>query len=84
MAQVLEEKVHEDAGNIEAIPSSDDEVSIKSPEEKALVRKIDMYLMPSIWFLYLLAVSRSKSFNCEKGLTWIDSTWTAQTLAMRR
>jgi hypothetical protein len=28
----------------------------KSPEEKELVRKIDLYLMPSIWILYLLAV----------------------------
>lgn len=29
-----------------------------TPAEKALVRKIDLYLMPSIWFLYLLAVSK--------------------------
>lgn len=31
----------------------------KSAEEKRLVRKIDLYLMPSIWFLYLLAVRAS-------------------------
>jgi hypothetical protein len=35
-----------------------DETAVKSAEEKALVRKIDLYLMPSIWPLYLLAVSR--------------------------
>lgn len=38
--------------------SGGDETTVKSPEEKALVRKIDLYLMPSIWLLYLLAVSR--------------------------
>jgi hypothetical protein len=35
-----------------------DETPVKSAEEKALVRKIDLYLMPSIWLLFLLAVSR--------------------------
>jgi hypothetical protein len=34
-----------------------DEIPVKSAEEKALVRKIDLYLMP-MWLLYLLAVSR--------------------------
>ena len=38
-----------------------DEVGSKSPEEKALVRKIDLYLMPTIWILYLLAVRHSFS-----------------------
>ena len=32
------------------------EVAPKSAAEKALVRKIDLYLMPTIWILYLLAV----------------------------
>jgi hypothetical protein len=41
--------------------SGGDETPTKSAEEKALVRKIDLYLMPSIWFLYLLAVSRLHS-----------------------
>ena len=40
-----------------------DEVGSKSPEEKALVRKIDLYLMPTIWILYLLAVRHSFSLT---------------------
>lgn len=27
-------------------------------EEKALVRKIDLFLLPTIWLMYLLSVSR--------------------------
>jgi hypothetical protein len=38
--------------------NGEDETITKSPEEKALVRKIDLYLMPTIWILYLLAVSQ--------------------------
>ncbi len=30
----------------------------RAAEEKALVRKIDMYLLPTIWLMYLLSVSR--------------------------
>lgn len=60
MAQSLQEKGIDYTGKVETTTSSDEEVSVKSAEEKALVRKIDMYLMPSIWFLYLLAVSAFK------------------------
>jgi hypothetical protein len=60
MAQSLQEKGVDYAGQVETATSSDEDISVKSAEEKALVRKIDMYLMPSIWFLYLLAVSASR------------------------
>jgi hypothetical protein len=40
------------------VSNGGDETIKKSPEEKALVRKIDLYLMPTIWVLYLLAVSQ--------------------------
>jgi hypothetical protein len=40
------------------VSNGGDETITKSPEEKALVRKIDLYLMPTIWLLYLLAVSQ--------------------------
>jgi hypothetical protein len=62
MTPPYHEKQHDDAEKQKTM--SNDEGSrgveniIKSPEEKALVWKIDLYLMPSIWFLYLLAVSR--------------------------
>jgi hypothetical protein len=60
MAQSIQEKGVDYTGKVETATSSDEAISAKSAEEKALVRKIDMYLMPSIWFLYLLAVSTSK------------------------
>jgi hypothetical protein len=59
MARVLQEKLHDDGEKLGAATSQDIGKPVKSPEEKALVRKIDLYLMPAIWFLYLLAVSTS-------------------------
>ena len=60
MAPPYEEKQASDVEKLDVLPSDkatrELEAANKSPEEKALVRKIDLYLMPSIWFLYLLAV----------------------------
>jgi hypothetical protein len=48
------------AERLEQMPDEKDiaqgAVAPKSAEEKALVRKIDLFLMPTIWLLYLLAV----------------------------
>jgi hypothetical protein len=59
MGSTLQEKQHDDVEKLAIISSDGDAIAPKSPEEKALVRKIDLYLMPSIWFLYLLAVCYS-------------------------
>jgi hypothetical protein len=56
MVQALQQK-HDDAEKLGEITNGVDETFGKSLEEKALVRKIDLYLMPAIWLLYLLAVS---------------------------
>lgn len=38
-----------------AVSSANPQWTKKSPEEKKLVRKIDLFLMPTIWILYLLS-----------------------------
>jgi hypothetical protein len=48
----------EEDRKLSAIEVIEDHVSTDSTtaaEEKALVRKIDMYLMPTIWIMYLLS-----------------------------
>ena len=41
------------------VESSNDSIQVK---EKALVRKIDLFLLPTIWLMYLLSyVDRTKS-----------------------
>jgi len=62
MTPPYQEKQISDVEKLDVVASDkatrEAEAATKSPEEKALVRKIDLYLMPSIWFLYLLAVSQ--------------------------
>ena len=40
----------------------------KSSEEKKLVRKIDLYLMCSLWILYLFSYMVSKDTKLDRGL----------------
>lgn len=42
--------VKEEIERIEAIPNEE-----QVAEEKALVKKIDLYLLPTIWLMYLLS-----------------------------
>jgi hypothetical protein len=60
MAAALNGKQSQDMAMVEQLPDAKEaqagKVAPKSKEEKALVRKIDLYLMPTIWILYLLAV----------------------------
>lgn len=58
---------------------SDGANHVKSTEEKALVRKIDLYLMPTIWFLYLLAVRRTNSLS----QTFKYETWSRSHYLMK-
>jgi len=37
------------------IPQTEDEKAAFAAEEKALVRKIDLFLLPTIWLMYLLS-----------------------------
>jgi hypothetical protein len=58
MASAFQGKHHDDVEKVDVDRvSMEIGTSTKSPEEKALVRKIDLYLMPLIFILYLLAVS---------------------------
>lgn len=41
--------------DIECVEKSMSENGDSSAEEKALVRKIDLYLLPTIWLMYLLS-----------------------------
>ena len=45
---------------------SDSEMSWTPEEEKKLVRKIDLYLLPTIWLMYLLSYMVSISLNFSK------------------
>jgi MFS family permease len=55
--------------------------SKKSPEEKKLVRKIDLFLMPTIWVLYLLSymdrtnIGNAKTAGMAKDLALTDSQY---------
>lgn len=80
MSQEIEEKLHNDGDKLEDTKGGNVETINKSAKERALVRKIDLYLMPSIWFLYLLAVSILRIYF-ESLSDQFDSTWTARTLA---
>lgn len=57
MSSHIREGQRDDLEKSDAITGSGVSTVPKSAEEKKLVRKIDLYLMPSVWFLYLLAVS---------------------------
>jgi hypothetical protein len=59
MTITYQEKEQDVVEKLGVVSSGGEETTVKSPEEKALVRKIDLYLMPTIWLLYLLAVSQS-------------------------
>jgi hypothetical protein len=64
MASTLREKHHNDVEKVDGDRTSVDvDTLTKSPEEKALVRKIDLYLMPLIFILYLLAVSSFSQYR---------------------
>jgi hypothetical protein len=64
MASTLREKHHNDVEKVDGDRASVDvDTLTKSPEEKALVRKIDLYLMPLIFILYLLAVSSFSQYR---------------------
>lgn len=46
----------------EHLEDSDDNFTWTPEEEKKLVRKIDLYLLPTIWIMYLLSyMDRTKS-----------------------
>lgn len=45
-------------------PNDHEEFVENTPEEKALRRKIDWYLMPSVWILYLYVASPSPKSTC--------------------
>ncbi|KAF2821223.1 MFS transporter-like protein, partial [Ophiobolus disseminans] len=68
-------------GDIEKLNARDSEPAIKSPEEKKLVRKIDLYLMPTIWILYLLAymdrsnIGNAKIAGMEEALNLSDTQY---------
>lgn len=55
----------------------------RTSAEKALIRKIDWHLLPTVWLLYLLAVSPPKDgcnyLNTKNSLLlrsiWIEETW---------
>jgi hypothetical protein len=66
MGSTIHEKQHDDVEKLGVITNDGDAIVPKSPEEMALVRKIDLYLMPSIWFLYLLAVRSSPNNNSDQ------------------
>lgn len=51
MHSIEVEKV--DAAHVEGASSL--EMEARSKEEKALVRKMDMFLMPTMWFMYLFS-----------------------------
>lgn len=57
MSSSVRKEQHDDLEKVGPVASTDVGIVPKSAEEKRLVRKIDLYLMPSIWVLYLLAVS---------------------------
>jgi hypothetical protein len=59
MTITYQEKEQDVVEKLGVVSSGGEETTVKSAEEKALVRKIDLYLMPTIWLLYLLAVSQS-------------------------
>jgi hypothetical protein len=40
---------------VESTKSNDNQQEDRSAEEKALVRKIDSFLLPTIWLMYLLS-----------------------------
>lgn len=50
--------------DIEYIEQSTDGDEYTPEEEKALVRKVDLYLLPTVWIMYLLSYMdvRRKSF----------------------
>lgn len=70
---------------LNGLPDGDSHIgsagSTKSPEEKALVRKIDLFLMPTIWLLYLLAymdrsnIGNAKIAGMEDDLSLTDSQY---------
>lgn len=46
--------------------SFSDELSFSPEEEKALVRKVDLTLLPTIWIMYLLSyLDRTKYVDCD-------------------
>jgi hypothetical protein len=48
----LDIKMDPDCLEVENVPG---EASFTPEEEKALLRKIDMHLLPTIWIMYLLS-----------------------------
>ncbi|OAL02844.1 MFS transporter-like protein [Phaeosphaeriaceae sp. SRC1lsM3a] len=66
MSSHIREGQRDDLEKSDAITGSGVSTVPKSAEEKKLVRKIDLYLMPSVWFLYLLAyMDRSNIGNAK-------------------
>lgn len=58
-AEIAKEIKEEPAEYIERVQSPDEDLA---REEKALVRKIDLFLLPTIWLMYLLSyMDRTKS-----------------------
>ena len=52
------EPVHSQTADVASPPSlsmDEDHVPITAEEERALLRKIDMRLVPSVWIMYLLS-----------------------------
>lgn len=51
MSDIIKKEELEHIENIEQL----DELTVPASEEKALVRKIDLFLLPCIWLMYLLS-----------------------------
>jgi hypothetical protein len=87
MTADMNQKQNQDVAMVEQLPDAKEaqvgKAAPKSKEEKALVRKIDLYLMPTIWILYLLAVSNRWTISKRRSLP-CRSTWIARILATPR
>lgn len=64
----LDEELKSGRTNIAHVETMTDEEKISlAAEEKALVRKIDLFLMPTIWLMYLLSyMDRTKYVPSQK------------------
>lgn len=53
--QDVESEKPNDVKQSQHLEVSDNEITWTPEEEKALVKKIDLFLMPTIWLMYLLS-----------------------------
>lgn len=79
---VIENEMVEDALNEVKIVVDGEEFVENTAEERKLLWKIDLWLMPAIWFLYLFSYL---VFHTSVAITSIANAWhrTEPTLAMQ-